>query len=61
MSKLNYKVICISMYLDDLGELDEKVKLLKARGLTKSNRSALIRYALKQIDIDTIPKGLNDG
>ena len=49
------------MYLDDLGELDEKVKLLKARGLTKSNRSALIRYALKQIDIDTIPKGLNDG
>ena len=42
----HYKVICISMYTDDLERLDEMVETLKARGLTKANRSALIRYAL---------------
>jgi hypothetical protein len=54
----HYKVICISMYLDDLGKLDEMVDELKARGLTKANRSALIRYALSQVDLDSVPRGL---
>ena len=54
----HYKVICISMYLDDLGRLDSMVEKLKARGLTKANRSALIRYALGQVDLDQVPKGL---
>jgi hypothetical protein len=26
--------------------------------LTKANRSALIRYALGAVDVDTVPKGL---
>jgi len=34
------------------------VDSLKARGLTKANRSALIRYALSNIDLDSVPKGL---
>ena len=54
----HYKVICISMYTDDLKRLDTMVESLKARGLTKANRSALIRYALGAIDLDNVPKGL---
>lgn len=54
----HYKVICISMYTDDLKRLDTMVESLKARGLTKANRSALIRYALAEVDLDRVPKGL---
>src|SRR6188768_1495932 len=54
----HYKVICISMYTDDLKRLDTMVDSLKARGLTKANRSALIRYALSNIDLENVPKGL---
>jgi hypothetical protein len=54
----HYKVICISMYTDDLERLDEMVSTLKAKGLTKANRSALIRYALGSVKLDEVPKGL---
>jgi hypothetical protein len=54
----HYKVICISMYLDDLKRLDTMVDALKARGLTKANRSALIRYALNGVKLEDVPKGL---
>lgn len=54
----HYKVICISMYTKDLSRLDELVDELKARGITKANRSALIRVALEQLDLDKVPRGL---
>jgi len=54
----HYKVICISMYTRDLQELDRMVEDLKGRGLTKANRSALIRFALGQVDLDKVPRGL---
>lgn len=54
----HYKVICISMYTGDLKRLDRMVEELKSRGLTKANRSALIRYALGEVDLDRVPKGL---
>lgn len=54
----HYKVICISMYTKDLDRLDELVDELKARGFTKANRSALIRAALEQVDLDRIPRGI---
>jgi hypothetical protein len=54
----HYKVICISMYTKDLGRLDELVDQLKSRGMTKANRSALIRAALEQIDLDKVPRGM---
>ena len=54
----HYKVICISMYNGDLDRLDEMVDELKSMGLTKANRSALIRYALGQVDLTKIPRGL---
>ena len=54
----HYKVICISLYNNDLETLDKMVDTLKARGLTKANRSALIRYALAQVDLEQVPRGL---
>jgi len=54
----HYKVICISMYTKDLGRLDEMVDALKERGMTKANRSALIRVALEQLDLDKVPRGM---
>jgi hypothetical protein len=55
---LHYKVICISLYTKDLDRLDAMVDDLKARGITKANRSALIRAALEQVDLDKVPRGL---
>jgi hypothetical protein len=54
----HYKVICISMYTKDLERLDDLVDELKTRGITKANRSALIRVALDQLDLDKVPRGL---
>jgi hypothetical protein len=54
----HYRVICISLYTKDLDALDARVDELKARGMTKANRSALIRIALEQLDIDKVPRGL---
>jgi hypothetical protein len=54
----HYKVICISMYNDDLARLDAMVEQLKERGLTKANRSALIRMALDQVDLSKAKRGM---
>jgi hypothetical protein len=54
----HYKVICISMYTGDLKKMDAMVDELKARGLTKTSRSALIRYALSLVDVEKVPRGL---
>jgi hypothetical protein len=54
----HYKVICISLYNDDLARLDGMVDTLKKRGFTKANRSALIRFALEQADLDKVKKGM---
>ena len=54
----HYKVICISLYNDDLRRLDAMVDELKERGFTKANRSALIRFALEQVDLSKAKKGL---
>jgi len=51
----HYKVICISMYLEDLARLDGKVAELKASGHRKMSRSALIRFALDQVDLSKLP------
>lgn len=54
----HYKVICISMYTKDLKRLDDMVDTLKAKGMTKANRSALIRYALSEVELDQVPQGI---
>ena len=52
----HYKVISISLYNDDLACLDEMVKSLKQSGNRRANRSALIRFALQQLNVSAIPK-----
>lgn len=54
----HYKVICISIYTRDLTRLDETVAELKRRGFTKANRSAVLRAAMEQLNLDRIKKGL---
>jgi hypothetical protein len=55
---VHYKVICISLYTKDLERLDALVDELKTRGITKANRSALIRVALEQLNLDKVPRGM---
>jgi hypothetical protein len=53
----HYKVVCISLYTEDIAHLEELVAELKRRGHTKANKSQLIRAALSQVDLSKIPKG----
>jgi hypothetical protein len=53
----HYKVVCISLYNEDIQNLESMVAELKRRGHTKANKSQLIRAALAQVDLGKIPKG----
>jgi len=53
----HYKIVCISLYNEDIERLENLVRELKKRGHTKANKSQIIRAALDQIDLDKIPKG----
>ena len=53
----HYKIVCISLYNDDIAKLESLVAQLKKRGHTKANKSQLIRAALDQVNLDLIPKG----
>ena len=52
----HYKVVCISLYVEDIDRLDSLVAELKRRGHTKANKSQVIRAALEQIDLDQVPR-----
>ena len=52
----HYKIVCISLYVEDIERLDTLVAELKRRGHTKANKSQVIRAALEQIDLDKVPK-----
>jgi hypothetical protein len=53
----HYKIVCISLYTEDIERLEALVAELKKRGHTKANKSAVIRYALDSVDIGKMPKG----
>ncbi len=53
----HYKIVCISLYTEDIDRLEGLVAELKRRGHTKANKSAIIRYALDTIDLSKMPKG----
>jgi len=53
----HYKVVCISLYTEDIAHLEALVAELKRRGHTKANKSAVIRFALDSCDITKMPKG----
>jgi hypothetical protein len=52
----HYKIVCISLYTDDIERLERMVETLKGRGHTKANKSQLIRAALDQVDLDRVPR-----
>lgn len=52
----HYDVICISLYKEDLSQLDKMVAKLKKQGHRRISRSALIRFALDQLDIRDFPR-----
>jgi hypothetical protein len=53
----HYKIVCISLYTEDIARLDGMVAELKRRGHTKANKSAVIRFALDNCDLAKMPKG----
>ncbi|MEL6190036.1 MAG: hypothetical protein AAFU79_35880 [Myxococcota bacterium] len=53
----HYRVVSISLYNEDIERLDAMVAELKKRGVTKANRSQLIRFALDTVDLNALPKG----
>ena len=52
----HYKVISISLYTEDIERLNEMVKTLKAKGHSRASKSMLIREALRQLDLDQVPR-----
>lgn len=60
-TSLHYKVVCISMYTTDLAALEASVDELKRRGLTRANKSWLIRQALAQLDLSKLQPGSDGG
>lgn len=52
----HYDVICISLYKEDLEQLDKMVAKLKKQGHRRISRSALIRFALDQVEIQDFPR-----
>ena len=53
----HYKIVCISLYTEDIARLEAMVAELKHRGHTKANKSAVIRFALDSCDLAKMPKG----
>lgn len=54
----HYKVICISLYTEDLDRLDAAVRDLKRKGHTKASRSSVLRAAMMQLDLAKVPRGI---
>lgn len=49
-----YKIVCISLYTEDIAQLEAKVAELRRRGDTKANKSKLIRLALERLDLNSV-------
>jgi len=55
-NKETYKVITISLYNDDYELLNNYLKELKEEGYHRINKSKIIRYALRSVNIKNMPK-----
>lgn len=52
----HYKIVSISLYTEDIENLERLVKILKARGHLNANKSKVIRAALNLLDLDKVPR-----
>lgn len=55
MKKKGYKVVCISLYDEDVAKAKATVDELKKAGYTMANVSWLVRQALSRLDISKLP------
>lgn len=53
-----YKVVCVSLYSEDLARLDAIVKALRARGVRGVSRSSVIREAVDRLDAASVGRVL---
>ena len=51
----HYKVISISLYVEDIERLKTLVHTMKRAGHTRANQSMVIREALRQLDTERVP------
>lgn len=51
----HYKVISISLYVEDIERLKTLVRTMKRNGHTRANQSMVIREALRQLDTELVP------
>lgn len=51
----HYKVISISLYVEDIERLKALVRTMKRAGHTRANQSMVIREALRQLDTTQVP------
>lgn len=47
----HYRVVCISLYIEDIAALEQLVARAKMRGYSRANKSEVIRRALGQINM----------
>jgi len=55
-NKETYKVITVSLYNDDYQLLEGYLKKLKEEGYHRINKSKIIRYALRNLNLESITK-----
>ena len=53
--EIGYRLVTISLYVEDVARLEALVAALKARGARGASKSAVIRYALEHMDAATMP------
>ncbi|HJZ85117.1 MAG TPA: hypothetical protein VKN99_08110 [Polyangia bacterium] len=46
-----YKLVCVSLYLEDIARLEALVAELKRRGHTRMSKSRIVRLALAEVDL----------
>jgi len=51
----SFRLVTFSFYEDDVARLDELLRLARARGHRKANRSQIVRLALRQVDLSKLP------
>ena len=51
-----YRLLCFSLYHEDVALLEKLVAELRKRGVTRANKSMVVRAALAQLDVTKVPR-----
>jgi len=51
-----YKLVCVSLYLEDIARLEALVGELKRRGYSRMSKSKIVRLALAEVDLGKLAK-----